>query len=234
MLPKLILIHGLNNNLQAFSPLMDRFKSLGYECHLICLPGHGEIREEARELNNAFNCFDRNITPLTDRPYFIIAFSHGALYTQLWLEKRPDRRPLGQILLAPAFYIKRHSVTEFLMNKLPAFFLIKSIAPKALRKYSALRVWEYRILLRGMKSFQKLRSPFKIPTLILVDPLDELLDTKLLEEKVQSKTNFVLWPRKNLKKGMGCHHIIFHPDYFEKEDWDKFIKKICEFINAEV
>lgn len=224
---KLIIIHGLNNNAQSFEPLMSEFKQLGWETHFVTLPCHGENRKEASDFKEAFACFDRSMRELADSPYAVIAFSQGALYFQLWLEKRPDKRPLAQVLLAPALYIHRHGMIGLLTKMLPAFISIKSFSPKAIRRYGTLSISEYRILMEGLAAYQRLNGVFKLPTMILIDPKDELVDADMMALRLSPVE---LFPREYLGKKMGIHHIIFHPDYFSADDWKRFIVKINDFL----
>jgi hypothetical protein len=225
--PKIVFIHGLNNNQVAFDPLIQHFKQLGYETELIILPGHGEDRLEAKTFKEALLCFDQSMKKLIDVPYYAIAFSHGALYLQLWLEKNQKHRPLKQVLLAPALFIRRQKLIEGLIKILPDFFVIKSLSPRAFRRFEIMNAWEYNILIQGMLTYQKIKSVFKIPTLILIDPKDELVDATRLKEELG---DVIFFERHYLKKGIGRHHIMFHPDYFHDEDWDRFTRKMEFFF----
>lgn len=231
---KLIVIHGLNNNNSAFLPLRDEFLKLGWEVTFLTLPCHGSDRKEAKDFKSAFTCFDQSMKELIDSPYSVIAFSHGALYLQLWLEKNPKKRPVAQVLLAPALYINRHDKIEMAMSMLPSFFLIKSFAPKAFRRYQTLSVREYRILLEGIRTFQKHRAGLSVPSLVLIDPKDELVNAQALKKNtaLKEKVVFESWPREYLKKGIGRHHILFHPDYFEETEWQKFTGRIQKFLTT--
>lgn len=222
-LPKLIIIHGLNNNLQSFIPLKNEFEKMGYQCHSLTLPGHGKDRTESRDFKTAFRYFDQEIKKLTQDPYVVIAFSQGALYFQLWLEKNQGPKPLAQVLLAPALYINRYLLTEKIMRTLPSFALIPSAAPRKIRRYPALYVREYRTLLDGIKTYQALKGPIKVPTYILIDPKDELVDAETLKRELFSRGSVDLKvdfeERNHLKNNRGHHHILFHPDYFKEEQW---------------
>ncbi len=229
---KLLIIHGLNNNISCFDPISSYFQNQGFETIFITLPGHGENRNEASNFKAAFAAFDKKLREGASSPYSVIAFSHGALYLQLWLEKNPHLKPHCQVLLAPALYVQRYEKLSRLFNFLPGFFPIKSFSPKAFRKYQTLSISEYRILFEGIKTFKKHKAGFNIPTLLLVDPMDELIDVTKLKEELTNCGELEIkeWNREYLKKGIGKHHILFHPDYFEKDDWEKFTGEIREFL----
>lgn len=229
---KLVIIHGFNNNEDSFVPLRERLHALGWETHFLTLPCHGKNRNEADTFEEALASFDRSLKPLSENDYGVIAFSQGGLYFQLWLDKfREHKRPKGQVLLAPALYIHRHRLIESITSVLPSFFHIKSFSPKFMRRYESLRIVEYRLLTGGIRAYQQTNPDFLIPTLLLIDPKDELVDAGKIKEKFAGKkVSFEFVMRDYLKKGPGCHHILFHPDYFSAEDWNQFTGKIDRFL----
>lgn len=228
----IILIHGANNNLEAFFPLKNEFEQMGYKVTLVTLPGHGKIRKEAPEFKSAFALFNQTMLELTKVPYSVVAFSQGALYFQLWLQKHQENLPLKQVLLAPALYIHRQNFLYKLIQKLPSGLFIKSLAPKKFRRYQTFRIWEYRILLESMNTFHRHKKALKVPSLILIDPKDEMVDAKKLETELGQDplATFKLWPRDYIRRGLTYHHILFHPDHFQKDDWQAFIKEIQVFL----
>jgi esterase/lipase len=231
--PKVVFFHGLNNNPQSFGPIIKHFRDAGFETEFITLPGHGDDRHEARDIKAALRTFDQAMKKLKGAPYVAIAFSHGALYLQIWLEKNLEYRPMKQVLLAPALFIHRQKIIEKLLKFLPTFFVIKSLSPKAFRRYQILSAWEYNILVQGMLIYQKIKKPFKIPTMVLIDPKDELVDAAKLKaelEKMNPDFRLQLFERNYLKKGLGQHHILFHPEYFNEEDWFQFTSQIKDFF----
>lgn len=231
--PKIVFFHGLNNNPECFGPLIHYFQEKGHETELVILPCHGEDRLEARSVKEAIRIFDRRMKELKDVPYVAIGFSHGALYLQLWLEQNQEHKPLKQVLLAPALYIRRQKLIEKALKILPSSFVLKSLSPKAFRRYEMLSAWEYNILVQGMLTWQKVHGAFRIPTMVLIDPKDELVDTTTLKrelEKANPRFSVHLFERSYLKKGLGCHHILFHPDYFQEKDWKNFTLKLESFL----
>lgn len=233
--PRIVFFHGLNNNQDSFAPIMKHFQMKGFETELVILPGHGDIRKEGRDFKHSLAAFDQKMKALGERPYYAIAFSHGALYLQLWMEKNPANRPLKQVLLAPAFFTHKQKLVGRIFKALPSFFLIKSFSPKNFRRYEFLTVSEYRTLIQGMMTLQKLNRPFRIPTMVMIDPKDELVDAQMLKAEMEKRNEGlkVLFHERNyLKKGPGCHHLLFHPDYFLPHDWDLFINNIEIFFKS--
>lgn len=233
--PKIVFFHGLNNNTDCFFPLRKHFEDLGYETDMVVLPCHGENRKEATNSREALRVFDENMKRLQDAPFYAICFSHGGLYLQLWMEKNPANKPLKQVLLAPALFIRKQKIIERALGMIPSFVLIKSLAPKVFRRYEMLTAGEYNILVQGIVTYNKIMKNLRVPSLVMIDPKDELVHAQNLKKNLEEKNKgfevqFI--ERPYLKKGPGCHHILFHPDYFSKDDWKNFIQKIDGFLKA--
>lgn len=231
---KIIIIHGLNNNLDGFNPLSNALKLLGYETELLCLPGHGENRQECQDDKEAMKTFDLRMKRIIQDPFSVIAFSQGALYLQLWLESNPATLPRAQILLSPALFIRQFNLLNKLMSALPSFMFFLSQTPKRLRRYNYLFVWEYRNLFQKAKQYENSKTPMKIPSLVLIDPKDEVVDAQRLKEELvkrDSDVTFEYFERPYLKgRRPGKHHILFNPEYFTPNDWKSLVTKIDEFL----
>lgn len=228
----LILIHGLNNNLEAFSSLKAALEARGFLCHQIVLPGHGDRREETKDTLEALRIFDERMKAVIDGPYGVIAFSQGALYLQLWMKDTTAPLPAAQFLLAPALYIRNFTYLKFIMQSLPRFFIIFSQMPKLLRRYDYLHIWEYRNLFQKAFRFSQEKTDFAVPTKILVDEKDELVDARKLKEHFPNEVDLLKRPYLAGKKP-GKYHILFHPEFFTPDGWDKFLIKIKDFFSAE-
>lgn len=227
-LPKIILIHGLNNNLESFYGMRDYFISLGFEVNMIRLPGHDENREDMFLYERAMRVFDERVSPLTEDPYIVMAFSLGALYYELW-EKKNGVKASKKLYLAPAFAIKNLALIKRLVEFLPSEFPIRSFMPKFARNRSFLFIKEYKILLQGVKDFSQ---NFEVSgdVLILLDPKDELVDSGYILKNWKNHDQIQVINRPYLKNLRGHHHMIFHPDYFSDVDWKNFQNLLEDFI----
>lgn len=236
MRPRIIILHGLNNNLESFYPLKERFESYGFDAHLVALPGHAEDRHEIKTFQEAFNSFDQNMKKLVQDPYVILAFSTGAMYFQLWLEKNLSPKPKAQVLLAPALFLRRLPLFEKIARTLPASLFILSQTPKSLRRYKLFYIWEYRILFEGIKKYLGLKTKLKIPTLLIMDPKDELIDPTASKKEFEARDPGGFFEMKLIerdylkKKRPGKYHIIFHPDYLSPDHWAQINHDIHEFF----
>lgn len=231
--PKVVIFHGLNNNPQGFESLKKHFEKLGFETEMIILPCHGEDRFEARNDIEALKCFNESMKRLEGQEYFAIGFSHGALYLQLWMELNQGTKPLKQVLLAPALYIRKQGLIARALPLIPSKLMIMSLQPKRFRRYNMLSAREYNILVQGILDWQKKKVPFRVPTKVFIDPADELVDAQRLKseiEKLNQGLKVEYLERPELKMGAGAHHIVFHPDYFKEESWKVFTSEISAYF----
>ena len=61
------------------------------------------------------------------------------------------------------------------------------------------------------------------------------MDAQILKpqlEKLNPGLEVHLWDRPQLKKSMGAHHIIFHPEYFSEGEWLDFTSKLETFLTS--
>ncbi len=223
---KLVILHGLNNNLSCFKPLSDALSTY-FDTELVRLPGHGNNREEAKDLPTALSCLEKRMSSFDD--YYLLSFSNGALLTQLLLRSNRIKAPKAQVLLAPSLAINYAGPISFLATNLPGSFMMKSFMPKMARNRNFLFVWEYRTLIAGVKEFQTQAFNPSVPTHVVIDPLDELVDAQKLKELMQA-VRFKFWPRPYLKNNRGHHHLLFHPDYFRTEEWCIFLREMTDFL----
>ncbi len=236
MLPKLIILHGLNNNSTTWDEFESVMEARGFITIRITLPGHGEIRDEGRSFTAALKSFDEKLKPHVQEPYVVVAYSLGALFFQNWLLGRKENLPLRQVLLAPALYLRNEKWIRKVISSLHPKLPIPSIAPREIMLYKSLFVWEYQNLLGGMTRFHFDSHPTPVPSLVIIDPKDELIDAERLKEKWEEKNpgqeRVYFLNRPNQKWGLSNHHILFHSKYFEGKEWGIFIHKIENFLKS--
>lgn len=225
--PKLIIIHGLNNNSHAFQEMESALQEKGFSTLRITLPGHGEDRSGPLSFHSL-------IKDVVKDPYMVIAFSTGALYFENWLHENAVRPPKAKIYLAPAFYLRHERVLRLLMKLLPSSFAIRSFSPKEIQRYPSLYVHEYQSFFARVKQFKTYSDPYPERTLVIVDEDDELVHAKKLERESKRRGAQVWTISRHYLTTIGTHHILFSSKYWKKKEWDEFIEKVSEFFNAEV
>ena len=231
MLPKLIILHGLNNNSSTWDEFEGVMRSRGFKTIRITLPRHGEIREEGKDFEEELKKFSETIAPHIQEPYVVVAYSLGALFFENWLIGKKENLPLRQVLLAPALYLRNEKWIRKIVRNLHPRMPIPSIAPKDIKLYKSLYVWEYRNLLEGMVRFQEATHEIKVPSFVMLDPKDELIDAKKLRREWKAGEVFFL-ERPRQKWGPSNHHILFHSKYFTTSEWELYIYKIENYLKA--
>jgi hypothetical protein len=100
--------------------------------------------------------------------------------------------------------------------------------------YKTLFVWEYRNLLEGMTRFQKFEGKIQVPSFVLLDPKDELVDAERLRNEWQKKNDGEVYflERPEQKWGPSNHHILFHSKYFSGAEWDDYLGRIERFLKS--
>lgn len=205
--PKLIIIHGLNNTLEAFSNLG---KSLADIFHVIyiTLPQHGQF-PASFDFQDALHLFTQELTGQLTNETYIISYSLGCAYLQYCLENRLISFPLNRIIyLSPSIKTKLNLAP---FAYLPARLPIPSFAPRDLRFRAFCYLGQYQTLFKLTKELMLQSYPF-----IYADPKDELINLKGLSfQKIE---------RDYLKTGE--HHLTFHPRYYREDEWIKFVNDI--------
>jgi alpha-beta hydrolase superfamily lysophospholipase len=233
MLPKLIILHGLNNNSSTWDEFESAMKERGFRTVRVTLPGHGEKRDEGQSFEEALKKFDQTLRSHVQEPYMVVAYSLGALFFANWLIGRKENLPQKMIFLAPALYLRKEKWIRKIISSLHPKLPIPSIAPKDIMLYKTLFVWEYRNLLGGIERFQNSKDPVQVPALVMLDPQDELIDAERLKSQWQKKTQgseVIFLDRLSQKWGPSNHHILFHSMYITAKEWEYFIGKIEGFL----
>lgn len=235
MLPKLIILHGLNNNSSTWDEFEAALRLRGFsDIVRFPLPGHGDKRDEGQSFSAALKSFDEKLTPHVQEPYVVVAYSLGALFFENWLIGRKENLPLKQVLLAPALYLRKEKWIREIIKRLHPKLPIPSIAPRDIMLYKTLFVWEYKNLLGGMTRFQLDPSPVTVPSLVLLDPEDELIDAGKLKTEWGKKNPGEVYflQRPTQKWGPSNHHILFHSKYFTPVEWEFYVEKVVGFLRG--
>lgn len=223
----------MNNNLECFNPLRDALAATGFEVILLTLPNHGDERSEVSNFEEGLLLFDQRMKSHVDGPFHVVAFSLGALYFENWLAIHSHKKPETYILFAPAIAVNYEFFIRPFFKKLPKTYFILSQMPRIFRRYDKLFFWEYELLLDGIEKLRGYSNEMK-PGLVLIDPKDELVNFKKVLTHYETKGVTVQKiRRKNLKRSLGRHHIIFHPDYYQSHEWEELLQSIAKAINSE-
>ncbi|HYH16380.1 MAG TPA: hypothetical protein VD794_14220, partial [Flavisolibacter sp.] len=169
-------------------------------------------------------------------PLYFLGYSLGALLGQTMIALIQEKASFDkQILLAPAVAIRKRSHwlrILFFFNKQT---LLPSFTPKDYRANKALPLHIYQILFNEEKKLWAAKEHhLNIPTLILIDPKDELISySRLLQWINQFKLSHyrVIVLKEDLKNRKSqYHHLIISEETMGSVNWDIATNAIKQFL----
>lgn len=241
-----LVAHGLNLKPAAMLPLVHWLTSNGSDVYLVKLSGHHiqaigieevtlPIWQEEMLLGYEMA---RKAALFNSVPLYFLGYSFGALLGQSAVLLSKDQTPFDrQVLIAPAFALRKRSyLIKFL------FFLNKrtkvpSYTPKTYKVNEALPLSIYKILYTEVEKVVKYKfNQLNIPTLILVDPKDELISYKRLLQQVRKfgLTNYQVVVLDHQLKGRRepYHHLVIDAQTMGDKNWELAAGELKKFLFA--
>jgi hypothetical protein len=188
-----VVAHGLNQRAHALLPLCEALRRRGATIVLVRFHGHLLDAEHSPETIEEWRSLDwrqwlrdweeasaaaASIAARDHLPLTFLGFSLGALVHAHAMACRDEAPPpfAAQLLLAPAIRLRPRSRAVLLFRALGRRFLVPSLAPAAVRSHGATSVAAYEALFHLVSSLDAPRHPerLRLPTLVLIDPGDEL------------------------------------------------------------
>ena len=251
----ILLAHGLNtkplkmgdNNTEG--TLAKLFLDQGYHVYRVTLPGHNDSIEEMQTikteqwLNSALTQYFEasEIADNLNLPIYLAAFSLGALVYKNLLNSEENVNFSGSILFAPALALK--GKTRFSI-RLGSIFLndkriISSKAPVEYRAQKGVSISAYKALFKLTDNLYE--NEFKncnIPTLIFIDPKDELISISKLRAVI-TRFNLTNWNIKEItNKGdlvtPKYYHLIIDAENVSFLEWDSIRNEIVRFLEPNI
>ena len=231
----ILLLHGLNLRPSKMDPLATHFQSSGYDVLRAALAGHrGSLTEQKKvsskqwlEQMQQHACLvEQRSEELGKAPKFLSAFSLGSLVAMAWMAQKQQPFFKAQLLLAPANFAHWYgSITKTLFFLKDSF----SLPSKNIKQYRS----QDSTSLAAYRSMEELRdvvyaadkSVHNIPTLVFLDPKDELVSLKKLElfkKKFtldQWKIETITDSEPTLKKSF--HHLIIDEPSLGSHHWQE-------------
>jgi esterase/lipase len=241
-----LVVPGLNVRPSAMMELIGSLNSLGSDVYLVLLSGHHpdsapvaevtaslwdeDMKSGYREANaNA----SRNAVPL-----FFLGYSLGALLGQDLVAFSGMALPYKkQLLIAPAIAVRWeiHLIKWlFFLNDSIAF---PSLTPKEFRANRSLPLRVYKIMFQKEQRLMEMRyNNLNIPTLVLIDPKDELISYKKILRMVKmfNLSNYeVMALDSDLTLRAGkYHHLIIDRNTMGQNNWDSVSQRLEAFFFA--
>lgn len=227
-----LVAHGLNLRAHALRDLYEPLRHRGATIVVLRLRGHARdsigdapTLEEWKTLDTtawiddwraAVDVAEREATARGVELVFL-GYSLGALIHVYGLatSDRPGR--FGrQVLLAPAVRVRARTRLVLLFRPLGRRFIVPSITPAGIRSHGGTSIAAYTSLFGYEAALSVLDEParLRIPTLVLMDPGDELVSQRRLVEWIERNRLAPYWRIRSLTKDATTarswirHHII--------------------------
>jgi len=241
-----VLIHGLNNKPSSMNPLAKMSNEQGFDVLRVALEGHRGTGNEIKKISQEkwqstmylSYCHARKVAQKKKVPIYFIGNSLGAL-TNLELMINHTKTKVdykAMILFAPAISLRPYVYLIKALKFLGPEFLIPSWTPKDYRSNDGTSNSAYNALFTNIDKIEK--KPWdniaKVPTLVIIDPDDELIDLDDIQEliKLKKMNNWEILKisNKNTLLKETYHHLIIDPLTVGKEEWVKIENKIIQHL----
>ena len=252
-----LVIHGLNLKPCKMESLIKILNEAGIDAALLSLSGHGNsFKEKAGVSTKSARLhalkkvtysmwYQESLAAYTeiqkhavaqDFPIFLVGYSLGALMGCCLLVSDPAVCFNKLVLFAPA--LRPYRLGANLINLLSPFprLVIPSRSPPAYRTNRGTPVTAYLSLFDAVRAFDRnINSRLNIPTLMFMDPADELVSfsqTKSLVSNFQLN-QWQLHPIQNNRNRInhGFRHLLIDDPAVGEENWGVIWQRMTKFLN---
>lgn len=247
-----LVIHGLNLRPDRMEPIIALLTDSGIDVLNLSLRGHGPNHCHEADIDNArleafktvsyklwidetYRAYQhaRKRSDQKKTPLFFIGFSLGGLMEAELPLTYPDVAFDRMVLLAPALSMHAINYITKLLSPFPRL-VIPSVASKHYRANSGVPMAAYNALFEAVEHFNTNAGPkINIPTLILVDPRDELISYKGLKRLAENK-QLDQWKFHDIRKDEGIknvlHHLIVDEASVGKDMWNEMKTAIINHL----
>ncbi len=203
-----LVLHGLNLDPERMRPLIALLNAAGIAAFLLELHGHGgnfPARSGADDRRDRLAAFQscryalwaeeaiagfrevRRVAAAASGEAVFVGFSYGALLGCDLLVSRPEVAFARMVLLAPALRLRPWDRAVRMLSPFPGLVL-PTFAPEGYAANPGTPVAAYNALFATLKHFDAHLGPrLNIPTLVFVDPGDELISFEGLQGLVSER-----------------------------------------------
>ncbi len=222
--------HGLNTRPGIMLPLITWLQEKGCDAFLLKLYGHHEGSGPFAELQEGRwqQEFEAGYRQARERaralrvPLYFIGYSLGALVGQYAMFSEPGRVSFDkQVLLAPAIALRSRTYLLKGLFFLPGSWAIPSKAPDGYRANRRTPLQAYKILFAQQRRIRNgCFQHLNIPSLIIVDPQDELISLrKLRKYKAEFGLDNYHILELDPEEGASYHHLIVDEWSMGRGNW---------------
>lgn len=228
-----LVVHGLNLKPLKMMPLIQQMRDSGARVVLVGLAGHeGSFRafqKVSREtwLKDLLRgyCRAKSLAETQQVPLYFLGYSLGALLGVDLQVQHPEIHFQRTVLLAPPLEIRDAEILIPLLKALGPEAEIPSANHKEYRANFATTGAAYLALLDSREHWLvgDKQSIFKTPTLLFVDPRDELVSDKGLMLWVEQAPpwRLVRLPQAESEIHPAYHHLIIDERSLGKDTWQQ-------------
>lgn len=243
-------LHGLNTNPQRMTDLAQLMEGLGYKSRVGVLSGHektpadvsgrtvsaevwlNDFREQWQLANEG--CESEQAQRI------FVGYSLGALTGMSVFDQPSEKslKPTKMILLAPALMLRKKTLLIRSISWLPFGSLPSVNHPDyRARAWTSLKSYDALFTLHDQWRPQRWSQTQRIPTLVVLAPQDELVDSEGLDAELQQRA-FTLWTRywinnDSSKLKPRYRHLIIDQLSLGTEQWQKFTEHVGRFMSQE-
>lgn len=244
----MITIHGLNNKPSTMDYFGRRMNTKGIKVLRVPLAGHrGDIEEMKRVVRDDWHwsvyrsyCLAKAEADKYSVPLYFAGNSLGALMfidTSLQGAATPIKVE-KMILFAPAIAVKKRAHLVRALRVMGSRFILPSKTPYAYRANRGTSVAAYKALFRSLNSVQvRLNKDINIPTLIFIDPQDELISLGHINSMIKHK-QLDHWSVKKVNNAGSTlpktyHHLIIDEESVGTSQWKEMEDAMWEHLKLQ-
>lgn len=246
-----LVVHGLNLNPDRMANIIGVLNASGIGALRVSLQGHGDnftpvngmddatarmqafksvsYRIWAQELLQAYRRAHR-LSTRNDVPLFLVAHSYGALLALELMLSEPEVRFDRMVLFAPALSMHGRNHIIRLFNFLPQW-VWPSFSPEFYLANRGTPQAAYQAVFETLARFEKEIGPkINIPTLVLIDPKDELISYQGLRELAKNQKldqwRFHYITKDKATATTRIHHLLITPAAVGRSTWKEMIGRM--------
>jgi len=239
-----LVAHGLNMKPAGMLAITQWLNNQGADVYLVKLSGHHEHSKHIKhitstqweeEMMDAYR-IAKEASIERDLPLFFVGYSLGALLGQaLLLSLKEDNIFDKQILIAPATAVRNRSYILKLFSYIHKSIMLPSFTPSPYRVNNFLPFTAFEVLFRNERKLIETQfHSSNIPTLIFIDPKDELISYKKLvgySRRFALTNHEVVVLDSNLRVRQSLyHHLIVSEQTMGRQNWEMVTQRMAAFL----
>ena len=242
-----LVAHGLNMKPAGMLAITQWLNEQGLDVYLVKLSGHHEQSIHIKHITSTMweeemlqvYTIAKTASVQQAVPLFFVGYSLGALLGQaMQLLLKEEQVFDKQILIAPATAVRKRSYVLKLFSFIHKKIMLPSFTPSPYRANNFLPLTAFEVLFKSERNIVEAQfKKMNIPTLIFIDPKDELISYKKLVQLLHlfHLSNYeIVTLDSNLKvRQAHYHHLIVSEGTMGKQNWEMATQKMTAFLFGE-